>query len=602
MQMFDWTSTAGDFTENLPSLAFPLKGELPESYVPQSTILQLSDDSRSHVWLWCYLERKLHGTRYLFNPSSLSSQRVKDLPRAIERLSKRFSFDDSKPRSVRADLSYLSAFLLWLDDPLHERQYESILSDPELGLDALKKYHTHLRLRMQTNATNCLTQAAASNLDVGANKAMSVVHDREYSNEIESIGYRHGEGVKAPEKQDVAAFMACCQGTFDSVVRIVFAAPLDVVANAQLSDLSWQSGGQEASALIPAGTHVERLMELGCMAYAALCVGDSGANLAQIRAYEEPEDMQDQLSHPERLTLRQKVIKLRAGGKEVPVHLTATTVTRLRSYLLLREGLRLRLDCPDIGPMFVQCRYPNAATKARPLGIVPLESTFTDAVRRRFSFFGINLPSVTVQQLRAHKQSDVTRKHNPKVAADTLGTTVSTAIRRYSKITEADSRSEMAPFLASLTSTVLTPNGEGSKSIIPLTPIPPGGCEDHGHPKPLVDNPLVEPDCKKAEGCFFCDKLHVHADQEDAVKLMSCRSVLERLGTRLGDSGAADRVHSLLLNRIGALLAEIKRINSDAHERARVAVLEEGRLSRYWASKLQQLHLLGLLAQETRRA
>lgn len=63
-------------------------------------------------------------------------------------------------------------------------------------------------------------------------------------------------------------------------------------------------------------------MELGCMAFAALCVGDSGANLAQIRAYEEPEDIQEQSDSPSRLTAYQKVIKLRAGGKEVPLHLT----------------------------------------------------------------------------------------------------------------------------------------------------------------------------------------------------------------------------------------------------------------------------------------
>jgi hypothetical protein len=324
-------------------------------------------------------------------------------------------------------------------------------------------------------------------------------------------------------------------------------------------------------------------------------VGDSGANLAQIQAYEEPKDMREQLDHPERLNLRHKVIKFRAGGKEVPVHLTAITVTRMRSYLRLREALRLSLDCADIGPMFVQCRY-TYHIRARPLAIIPLERSFTAALRCRFRFFGIKLSSVTMQQLRAYKQGDLTRKHNPKVAADMMGTTVSTAIRSYSKITAAESRSEMAPFLTSLTAVVLTSNGERTKPIIPLTPIPPGGCENHGHPMALVENPLVEPDCKKTEGCFFCNKYHVHADQEDSVKLMSCRSVLERLAPRLGDSGVAERVYSFVVDRIGALLAEIKRINPEAHEMARVAVLEEGRLSRYWASKLQQLHLLGLLA------
>ncbi len=209
-----------------------------------------------------------------------------------------------------------------------------------------------------------------------------------------------------------------------------------------------------------------------------------------------------------------------------------------------------------------------------------------------------------MQQLRAHKQGRLAKEQNLKVAADMMGTTVSTAIRKYSKITEAESRSEMAPFLASLISVVVArseANEEGFKNKIPLTAIPPGGCEDHGYPEALVHNPLVEPDCKKAEGCFFCIKYHVHADEEDAIKLMSCRSVLERVAPRLGDSGAAERVYVAVSDRIGALLNRINQINPEAHGRARVTVLEEGRLSGYWASKLQQLHLLGLLAPSASR-
>jgi hypothetical protein len=230
MQIPDWKSTAGDFTENLPRLAFPFEGSMPDVYVPQSTILQMPDDIRSHAWLWCYLERKVHGKRYLFNPSSLSAQRVRDLPRAVDRLSKRFRLDSSRPVSVGNALHNLSAFLLWLDDPLHHRRYEPILSDPDLALEALRKHHSYLRLRVQSNTANRFSQRAASNRDVAVIKTLSVVHDREYRNEIESIAFGSGEGVKAPQTEHVAAFMACCIDVFDSVVRI-FLPPPDVEAD-----------------------------------------------------------------------------------------------------------------------------------------------------------------------------------------------------------------------------------------------------------------------------------------------------------------------------------------------------------------------------------
>ena len=52
-------------------LAFPLIGTMQDVYVPQSTILRMLDDSQTHAYLWCYLKRKAHGTRYLFNPRTV---------------------------------------------------------------------------------------------------------------------------------------------------------------------------------------------------------------------------------------------------------------------------------------------------------------------------------------------------------------------------------------------------------------------------------------------------------------------------------------------------------------------------------------------------
>jgi hypothetical protein len=599
MQSSEWIKTGGNHDKKLPKLSFPLQGAMPEIYVPDSTCLLLQNDVQIHVWLWCYLERKKNGkSGYLFKPSSLSAQRVKDLPRAVERLSKRYRFDNTKPPTVKHELTMLSAFLYWIDDPRHQRRYESILSDPDLALDALKKYHTHLRQRMQTSHTDqCISEATASRQDGLTIKTMAEIHDRIYRNEIEPITYRPGEGVKAPKTGYVGTFMACMEGIFDSVSRIVIEGTFDNDGKLSLGDLCWQSSGQECSVPIPAGSHIERVMELGCIAYAALCIGDSGANLAQIQAFEEPEDLYEQLAKPEKLNLRLKTIKLRAGGKVVPLHLTATTVTRLEAYLNLREALRLRLDCPDIGPMFVQCKYGASDAFSRPIGITRL-AYFTTALRRKLRLFGIELPPVTMQQLRAHKQGALAKKHNPKVVASMMGNSVATAIRYYNKITKTARRLEMAPFMTSLTSVVLTrakENEKGSKSTTPLIEIPPGRCEDHGHPKAKEVNPLVKPDCKKTEGCFFCDNFHVHADETDATKLMSCRYVLERLTPGLGDSGAAEKVYDAVLSRVNALLNEIKQIDSEAHERARQAAQDEGNLSPYWAAKLQQLHMLGLI-------
>ncbi len=585
-----WISTGGHYPDHLPRLLFPMTGAVPDLYAPESTILKLTDGAQTHVWLWCYLERRVFGKRYLFNPSSLSPQRIRDMPRAIERLSKRYRFDNSRPRTIATEFGSTSRFMNWLDDPSHQGRYESVLSDPELALEALRAHHSYLRNRMQTHSGNGgMAASLASDLDVDAIRLLSAVHDRDYANELEAITYRHGTGVKAPKDEAVASFMACLIGVFDSLARIdVLGGEDGRVSSAQLT---WQSDGRERSQSIPPGAHAERLIELGCMAFAAICVGDSGANLGPIQTYEAPEDLQKQLANPDRLTLRHKAIKFRAGGKMVPVHLTSTAVTRLPAYLRMRQALCAKLGGSDIDPMFVQCRYPRAGS-LKPLEMIPLRKDFTGTLRRRFSVVGVQLPNLTMQQLRAYKAGKIITDHDPQVAADMMGHSVSVAIRKYSKLAEAASRSEVAPFLASLTSTVLA----RSKELANSTPIPAGECSAYGQPRAVTNDPVVLPDCKKTEGCFFCDKFHVHAEEEDCVKLMSCHSVLERLAPHVGESGAAVRVHAAVSTQIIVVLNEIMRINPVAHEQARVAVHDEGQLSHYWASKLQQLHLLGLLA------
>lgn len=606
-QTSNWIRAGNKYVASLAKLPFPLTGDMPEIYAPQRTVLVVPSGAHCLVFLWCYLERKTYGPRYVFNPGSLSLQRMKDMPTAIDRLSRKFRFDRTSSRTVQSLLMTLSLFLNLLD-AREPGNYSSVLSDGDLALRALQTFHTHLRQRMQSNGTHTrISAAVAGQYEANVIRMMTTIHGRQYANEIEPIRTVAGEGVKAPKSEDVAALLACVQGVFDSVVRVVQQSP-KLTANQNQSqkpvgNLTWQSEGREACVPIPKGTSYERLMELGCMAFAALCGGDSGANLAQIQAYEEPEDLQEQLAIPERLNVRQKVIKLRAGGKAVPVHLTSVTVTRLTTYLGLREALRLRLGCADVTSMFVRGVYGSPGNqKPTPVAIAPLSRTFTSDLRSRFRSMGIELPNVTMQELREYKQGDVSRKNSPMVAADMMGHSVATAIRKYSKIAEAESRSEMAPFLASLTQVVLKPH-EGvedrREKVVPITAIPTGACESHGNPKPLADNSLVKLDCQKTEGCFFCDKYRVHADETDTVKLMSCRRVLQSLTTGTGGAGVAQRVYAVVVARIDALLKEVERINPGAYRKAKDAVVVQGLLSRYWAVKLQQLHMLGLIAKES---
>ena len=109
----------------------------------------------------------------------------------------------------------------------------------------------------------------------------------------------------------------------------------------------------------------------------------------------------------------------------------------------------------------------------------------------------------------------------------------------------------------------------------------------------------MTPDCSKVEGCFFCDNYRLHADEEDMKKLMSCRRVLQYIVPLNGDSIRAERAYTAVVDRIDSLLGELKRRRPQPFETVRMEVEERGQLTRYWANKLQQLHLLGMLPAST---
>ncbi|MCV2354558.1 hypothetical protein LNV09_10325 [Paucibacter sp. B2R-40] len=592
--MSSWITANKTFVAALPHLKFPLKPGLPDVFAPQSTVMKIEGARKAHTYLWCYLERDLLGASvHRFNPQSLSARRVQDLPHALELLSKQQTFENLRPSSVITELTLLSSLMKWADGPVHKGKFESILSDPDVALLALKAHHTYLRQRLQGHGGHKRIRSnVAGQMDSAAIKAMSAIHGREYGNLIEPLSTAPGPGVKAPKTEDVKNFMSCVQGVFDSIVRLTNQTqsgdpirPLTEVDSVS-GEIIWNCDGKEQRQEV-INSNRSRLMEIGCIAFAALCLGDSGANLAQIQAYETPDDLEEQLSDPERITLKQKVIKFRAGGKYAPVHLTATSSTRLRAYLALRQNLIRRLDCPDLEQMFIRGDRGGSGNKI--IGIAPITMAFSNDLRSRFHSLCIELPKVTMQQLRVHRQGDFARKHNPRVVADMTGNTVETAIKAYNKIAAEEAREEMTPFLVNLTQVVRS-NAEQR----PTTKIAVGECDDHGNPKAIAENPLVTPDCKKTQGCFFCDKYRLHADELDAAKLMSCRAVLERLDPAHG-SGAAEKVYVVVVDRITSLLLEIKRQNPSAHERARQQVVEQGNLTRYWALRLQQLHTLGLL-------
>ena len=586
----DWQRCTPTYVKTLPVLDFPFETP-PDIYSPARTVLRLEDGSQVYAFQWCHLQREGEGRGAIksFDVSSLSDERVEAMPLALERLSKWLRFNNSRPETVKRLLLGLGSLLFWADQPQHAGCFEALLSDPDLALVALKAYHTYLRHQLQSHQ---LTHSTLGGRDQDAIACLSEIHGRVYKDHIEPLQALKGKGTEAPDAQVVGEFSSTLQAIFDSAAALVLGErPVPPVRLLRVS-----ASDDSKKVELPPSYGQLRLMELACVAFAGLVFADSGANLSVLTRYEEPDDLDEQLAEPDRINLTQKAVKFRAGGKEVEVHLSATTMTRLKTYLSVRQALVSSLGGNDIAPMFVQCTYDNP--KGEPIAVCTLSRNFLHFIRKKVSGAGASLPSVTLMQLRAYKQQDWVRRGSVAVAAKAMGHTVRTAIKAYCKAQEATRQGEMSDFLGSLQKTVLAAS-ENRPQQSHLQVIPIGNCEDHGNPSPTASSAVVEPDCSKVEGCFFCDNYRLHADEEDMRKLMSCRRVLKCIIPLSSDSLQAERVYTAVVDRIDALLRELERRKPQVFESVRLDVEERGQLTRYWASKLQQLHLLGMLPAST---
>lgn len=584
-----WQQCTPLYVGTLPILDFPFETP-PDIYAPASTVIRTGEGHQIYTFQWCYLRRDGKGRTTSFDITSLSEARVKALPLALERLSKWFRFNNSRPRSVGRSLRELGSLLSWADKPQHAGRFETLLSDPVVGLEALKAYHTYLRNQLQSHQ---LASGTASSRERGAIGCLSEIHGRDYRDHIEPLQRGQSKGTDAPTAQIVGEFSSTLQAIFDSAAEIVLSGrPVQPPWILRVS-----ASDDSKTAELRASYGPLRLMELACVTFAGMVFVDSGANLSVLAAYEEPQDVDDQLSEPDRINLTQKAVKFRAGGKEVEVHLSATTMTRLKTFLRVRQALVASLDGVDVSPMFVQCNYDDL--KGEPTAVCALDKNFLQYIRRKVVRIGARLPNVTLRQLRAYKQQDLVRRAPVAVAAKLMGHSVKTAITAYCMAMGVTRQGEMSEFLGSLQKTVLTdsksPSQAANREVIPI-----GICTDYGKPSHSpTSSSVVTPECSKVEGCFFCDNYRLHADAEDMRKLMSCRRVLKHIIPLNGDSVRAERVYTAVMDRIDLLLGELERRQPHTYEAVRVDVEERGQLTRYWAGKLQQLYLLGMLLPAT---
>ncbi|EKD73892.1 MAG: hypothetical protein ACD_45C00156G0001, partial [uncultured bacterium] len=267
-----------------------------------------------------------------------------------------------------------------------------------------------------------------------------------------------------------------------------------------------------------------------------------------------------------------KSVKYRAGGANVEFYITNHFLPYFRRYLELRTWVLQGRNAPLF---FILDKQKN---------IKNVDDSLAFKLRKKLGKFNITLPSA--RQWRAYKSEWLIRTTDIETTSLLLQNSKETVMQSYMAGSKISADNEMTAFLNNMHLKVVT------AKKAPATAISVGHCLEHNKPKTEVSGSAIQPNCHQPEGCLFCDKYRVHADEYDIRKLWSCRYVISETRTLAASETHFEKVFGVVLNRIDSLLEFISSKNDALNQtvkRIKFEVMEEGRLTIYWASKLQML-------------
>lgn len=275
-----------------------------------------------------------------------------------------------------------------------------------------------------------------------------------------------------------------------------------------------------------------------------------------------------------------RAVKWRAGGRSVSFELSISFLPKFKRFLTLRNYILQGKQCDYL--FFNSLKVADNPGRIRS----SLERTY-EMLR------GIDpaLNAVMPRAWRAAKSDWLVRNTDPSTAALVLQNSEKTVLKHYAQGSETLHHEEMSKFLSSVAVTVIAP-GEALEGA---TPCAVGACTSFGEPVAASAEARIKPNCDSAEGCLFCDKFRVHADETDTRKLLSCRYTINLTSPLISTDEEFGVLILPILERIDGLVADIAGRKPAMVERLKEEVNEDGELDPYWAGKVEMLMTLGLI-------
>ncbi len=329
---------------------------------------------------------------------------------------------------------------------------------------------------------------------------------------------------------------------------------------------------------------IERGM-LAVSAFLVMFIASTGCNPTQAKETLWSEELENVVLNP--LVERQgfRTIKYRANNRLVSFEIGVEYMPYLRRYLQLRKYL---LQERRFAYLFFSYGSGHIGLKTGPKLISESDTKKMFMIMKRLT---PTFPSVIPMQWRVAKQDHVIRNYDPATAAQAMQHSLTTALRKYSNGSEVTQQLEMSRYFNQVEKVVLSKGQEIAGSEVN----PVGICTRPGEPKAVVDNLPLIPDCKGAEGCLFCDKYRIHADEMDVRKILSARYCIKKTSHLASSHEQYEQMFMRIFQRINFILFELKKHNPGMVEKIEQEVDIDGELDAFWSAKLETLMELDIL-------
>jgi hypothetical protein len=303
-------------------------------------------------------------------------------------------------------------------------------------------------------------------------------------------------------------------------------------------------------------------------AFIVLFLAQTGMNWASVRELPWNEAFE---SGMERQGFR--TIKYRAGGKMVSFEIQSVFFPTFKRYLELRAYL---LNGISYDRLFMACHHHGKR-------ITPLDGQALTPIFNSLRGIYPSVPAIKSKAWRAGKSDWLLRNTDPATTALILQNTLPTVLRYYAEGSPTAQEDELGRFFDRLRGVVIA-QGERTANTVERAI---GVCTSFGSPHQSIDAPIPS-DCRRAEGCLFCDHFRIHADQRDTRKLLSCRYCIEQTAHLADSEEQFNRLFGPIFERIKVLLGEI-----ECRQPGIVAPIEReieaGELDPFWARKMELL-------------